>query len=52
MLPLRFQSFIPVLSDADEQSLSSNVGFPISLLGFISITACNDVLANPGTANR
>jgi hypothetical protein len=51
MLPLRFQSFIPVLSDA-EQLQSSNVGFPIRLLGFISIAACEEVLANAGMANR
>jgi hypothetical protein len=50
MLPLCFQSFIPFLSDA-EQLLSSKVGFPISLLGFISITAREEVLANAGMAN-
>jgi hypothetical protein len=51
MLPLRIQSFIPVLSNA-EQLLSSNVGFPISQLDFISITAREELLANAGMANR
>jgi len=51
MLLLHFQSFIPFFSDA-EKILSSNVGFPINPSGFISTTACKEVLAITGTANR